>query len=161
MQTNDICPVCGMDVPDDRFELEHHGLRHAFCSAQCRDNFAANPRLYIGPSRQAGRQLLKRRKFVLESPLTEDQAEKVKQRLFELMGIAEVCIDGKRVEVSYDLLQARSAQVEKAITDAGALLGSGWTVRLRRGWRDYTEENELSQLAAKPGACCSRPPGKG
>lgn len=155
------CPVCGMQVSEDRFELEHHGLRYGFCSVQCRDNFAANPRLYIGPDRQAGRELLKRRKFVLEGTLSDEQAEKVKQALFELMGIKEVCIDGRRVEVCYDLLQARAAQVEQAITEAGATLGSGWSSSFKRGWLNYTEENELEQLAAKPAACCSRPPRKG
>lgn len=153
------CPVCGMQVSEDRFELERHGLRHRFCSAQCRDNFAANPSLYLGRVERAG-PLLKRRKFVLEGPLSDEQAENVKQALFELMGIAEVCIDGRRVEVCYDLLQARAVQVEEAITAAGARLGSGWPERLKRGWLNYTEENELEQLAARPAACCSRPPAK-
>lgn len=161
MKTNDKCPVCGMEVSDTGLELEHHGLHYGFCSVQCRDNFAANPGLYIGLNRQQGRELLRRRKFLLETPLSNEEAEGVKQALFELMGIAEVCIDGKRVEVCYDLMQARSAQVEQAVTDAGARLGSGWAERFKRGWRNYTEENELAQLTAKPGACCNRPPGKG
>lgn len=157
---SDQCPVCGMEASESSIELEHTGLHYRFCSEQCRDNFAANPRLYLGKAGKSAGPLLKRRKFMLESALSEEQVETVKRTLFELMGIASVCIDGKRVEVCYDLLQARAAQVEKAIENAGAKLGSGWSARLKRGWLNYTEENELDQLEAEPGACCGRPPAK-
>lgn len=158
---SDQCPVCGMQVSNDAFELEYHELRYRFCSNQCRENFSNNPRLYIGTSAKTAHPVLKRRKFMLESPLSAAQAEQVKQVLLNLMGIREVCIDGKHIEVCYDLLQARASQVEQAILEAGATLGSGWGARFKRGWRAYTEENELSNLEAEPGACCSRPPAKG
>ena len=45
-------PVCGMDVDtrtaDHRYELG--GTSYFFCSARCRDKFAANPEQYLNPS---------------------------------------------------------------------------------------------------------------
>jgi YHS domain-containing protein len=44
-------PVCGMSVRLDAAEadglvLEHHGVLYAFCRAECRDAFVADPHRY-------------------------------------------------------------------------------------------------------------------
>jgi YHS domain-containing protein len=40
-------PVCGMKVVDDTtVHVDHHGGRHFFCAASCRDKFVAAPERY-------------------------------------------------------------------------------------------------------------------
>ncbi|WP_296844398.1 YHS domain-containing protein [Thiobacillus sp.] len=80
-------PVCGMEVSRDSFAMEHLGIHFAFCSQQCQDRFKANPHLFIGvPGKQApkqkGLEIIKRRRFRLEQPLTDQEAAVlVKDRL--------------------------------------------------------------------------------
>ncbi len=49
-------PVCGMnvDIATARFHHEHEGQTFYFCSAGCRDRFAADPGKYTGPDHAAG-----------------------------------------------------------------------------------------------------------
>ncbi|MFZ2302244.1 MAG: YHS domain-containing protein, partial [Gallionella sp.] len=66
--------VCQMQVPSTSFPTEYAGGHYAFCSAQCRERFLANPHLYIGfPGRKApaqeGKQVIKRRRLLLSAPL--------------------------------------------------------------------------------------------
>jgi len=150
-----------MQATQGQHELEHHGMFYSFCSEQCRENFRNNPHLYLGVSKEKGKQLPKRRKFLLNKALSPKQSEKVKASLSALMGIFDVRIDGKVVKVSYDLLQTRATQIEQAISDAGVALGSGLGTRLKRGWVHYTEETELDNLAADDAACCNKPPSEG
>ena len=45
-----IDPVCGMSVPNDSVHATlHQGERYVFCSARCREKFAANPDAYLRP----------------------------------------------------------------------------------------------------------------
>src|SRR5574337_51480 len=41
-------PVCHMEVPAASFATEYAGGHYAFCSAQCKERFLANPHLYVG-----------------------------------------------------------------------------------------------------------------
>jgi len=44
-------PVCGMDVTvDSPHRYQHEGHHHYFCSARCREKFAANPQQYLNPA---------------------------------------------------------------------------------------------------------------
>ena len=45
------CPVCHMTVEADHLALVYQDMHFAFCSAQCRERFSANPHLYIGRKR--------------------------------------------------------------------------------------------------------------
>lgn len=144
-------PVCHMTVPVTSFATEYAAIRYAFCSAQCKERFLANPRLYIGfpghkaPAQQ-GREVVKRRRFVLSVPLDAMQAEQVKQRLFEMMGIHEVGIDGDKVEIQYDLIQATAEQIADKLELIGAELGGGWKDSIKRGFVNYLEECEIGNL---------------
>ena len=46
----DIDPVCGMEVPvtPDALRYVHDGKTYSFCSAGCRERFAADPARYLG-----------------------------------------------------------------------------------------------------------------
>jgi YHS domain-containing protein len=152
-----------MKVTDDLISAEHLGIHYHFCSEQCRINFFSRPRLYVGKdAEKADRQaILKCRKFRLDQPLTLSQSEEVGKELGLLMGIKQVDVQSQAIAVTYDLRQCRAEQIEACLSGAGIKLGEGWSDHLRLGWIHYTEENELDNLDAQPGACCNRPPKKG
>src|SRR3989338_3485766 len=109
-------PVCHMQVASTSFATEYAGSHYAFCSAQCKERFLANPHLYIGfPGRpapaQEGREVIKRHRLLLSAPLDAMQAEQVKRALFELMGIHEVSIDGDKIEIHYGLIKVTVEQI--------------------------------------------------
>jgi len=157
------CPVCGMDATDSSICADHLGIAYYFCMQQCRENFLAHPKLYIGKQSLAktGREIIKRRTFTLEQPLAGMMCEDLMLALTQLMSVRNISIEGCRVAIDYNLLEVNAGQIEAALVKAGATMGSGWAGRLKRGWVHYTEENELDNLAAGDAACCNKPPAKG
>lgn len=152
-------PVCHMDVSVSSFPAEYLGVHYAFCSAQCKERFLENPRLYIGvPGKTApaqfGKTVIKRRRFVLASPLDTTQAEQVKQVLSEMMGVQEVCIEGDKIEIQYDLIQVAAEQIADQLALIGASLGEGWLDRLKLGFINYLEECEVGSLEVKAHKSC-------
>jgi YHS domain-containing protein len=153
-------PVCHMKVPSTSHPAEYAGSHYAFCSEQCRERFLANPHLYIGfPERKApaqeGKQVIKCRRFLLAVALDASQAEQVKSALFEMMGMREVCIDGNKIEITYDLIQVTAEQIADKLALIGADLGGGWTDRLKLAFINNLEEIEISSLEVeKKKKCC-------
>ena len=149
-------PVCGMDVAPTQLETVYEGIHYAFCSEQCRQRFIANPHLHIGvpgekAPRQKGVELLKRRCFQLEMPISPQQAAVLAEALGAMMGVKEVDIrDDNTVTITYDLLQATADQLEVKMAEVGAKLGEGWADRLRRGFVHYLEECEVGNLEVHP-----------
>lgn len=48
-------PVCGMGVTDkSQHHIDHDGQSYYFCSAKCRDKFAAYPQRYKAPASAVG-----------------------------------------------------------------------------------------------------------
>jgi YHS domain-containing protein len=163
MNKQTICPVCAMNVAGNEISAEYLSIHYLFCSEQCRKNFLSRPGLYIGKdaAKTDRQEILKCRKFRLDQPLTTSQREKVSQEIRLLMGIKQVDVQSQAIAVTYELRQCRAEQIEACLSAAGIKLGEGWSDRLCLGWIHYTEENELENLAAQPGACCSRPPKQG
>ncbi len=155
------CPVCGMETEGSAIHARHAGLVYDFCSSQCRENFVARPSLYIGKQAGQRKAVIKRRHFVLDRAMNDAQRAHVIQAIERLMGVQHVHIENRRVSIDYNLLEARAEQIERALLEAGATLGSGWSERLKRGWIHYTEENELDHLASSEAACCNKPPARG
>ena len=144
-------PVCHMAVSGTSFATEYEGISYAFCSAQCRDRFLANPRLYTGlPGRKAaaqqGKEVIKQRRMVLSAPLDSGQAELVKRALLEMMGINEICIEGKNIEIRYDLMQVTAEQIAYKLASVGSELGGGWMESLKLAFINYQEECEIGSL---------------
>lgn len=144
-------PVCHMEVPATSFATEYAGIPYAFCSAQCKERFLANPHLYVGfPGHKApaqhGQKVIKRRRLLLSSPLDATQAEQVKRALFEMMGIHEVFIEGNKIEIQYDLMQVTTEQIADKLALIGAALGGGWVDRLKLAFINYQEECEIGSL---------------
>jgi len=146
-----IDPVCGMRVKASQLPLEYMQMHFAFCSEQCRERFLSNPGLYVGKPgkmsvKQTGREVVKCRCLRLARPLPEGADEKLRNILYEMMGIKEVKYDGVRWDISYDLLQATAEQIERTMATFGTQLGDGWGERLRRAFVHYVEETELLNL---------------
>jgi len=144
-------PVCHMQVPAASFATEYAGGHYAFCSAQCRERFLANPHLYIGfPGNKApaqeGKEIIKRRRLLLSAPLDAKQAEQVKRALLEMMGIHEIFIDGGKIEIQYDLIQVTAEQIADKLALIGADLGGGWIDSLKLAFINNLEEIEISSL---------------
>ncbi len=144
-------PVCHMDVPATSFPVEYEGVHFAFCSAQCKERFQVNPHLYMGyPGKkspaQKGKEVIKLRRMVLAEPLDARQSEQVKRELLEMMGIRSVCIDGAKIEIEYDLMQATTEQIASKLALIGAELGGGWMGGLKLAFINYLEEREVDSL---------------
>jgi len=152
--------VCHMQVPSTSFATEYAGGHYAFCSAQCKERFLANPHLYIGfPGRKApaqeGKQVIKCRRLLLSAPLDMTQAGQIKNALLEMMGILEVCIDGDKLEIQYDLIQVTAEQIADKLALIGADLGGGWVERLKLAFINNMEEIEINSLEVeKKKKCC-------
>jgi len=157
------CPVCGMDADDSAICAEHLGITYCFCTEQCRENFIARPKLYIGKkmAMSEGRSVIKRRQFKLDQAIAGMRREDLLVALNQLMSVRNVSIEGERISIDYNLLEINAEQIEAVLVKAGASMGSGWSERLKRGWVHYTEENELDNLAADDAACCNKAPSKG
>ena len=151
--------VCHMQVPSTSFATEYAGGHYAFCSAQCKERFLANPHLYIGfPGHKApaqeGKEVIKRRRLLLSAPLDAIQAEQVKRALLEMMGMHEVFIEGDKIEIQYDLIQVTAEQIADKLALIGADLGGGWIDRLKLAFINNLEEIEISSLEVENKKCC-------
>lgn len=147
--------VCGMEVNSDDISVDYQGSHYAFCSEQCLERFQSNPHLYIGypgseAPKHAGMEVIKTRTLKLAEPLPQEITSKVIDYIESMMGIQNVEVDGDRIDITYDLLQATESQIEAAIAEAGAVLGDDWTERLRRAFVHYMEETEAVTLEARP-----------
>ena len=144
-------PVCHMDVPATSFPLEYEGLHFAFCSAQCKERFQSNPHLYMGyPGKkspaQQGKEVIKLRRMMLAEPLDARQSEQVKRELLEMMGVQSVCIEGRALDIQYDLMQATAEQIANRLALIGTELGGGWISGLKFAFLNYLEEREVDSL---------------
>jgi len=152
-----------MDTGGSSIYANHSGLVYYFCTEQCQENFLVRPGLYIGnkAAKLRGREIIKRRTFMLEQVVTGLQRDAVMMALNQLMSVRNITVAGNKIAIDYNLLEVNAGQIEMALVKAGVLLGEGWGERLKRGWIHYTEETELDNLAAGDAACCNKPPAKG
>ena len=152
--------VCQMQVPSTSFATEYAGGHYAFCSAQCKERFLANPHLYVGfpgnpAPAQEGKKVIKRRSLLLSVPLDAMQAEQVRRALLGMMGIEEVRIEGSKIEIQYDLIQATVEQIADRLASIGVDLGGDWMNRLKLAFISNLEEVEINSLEVeKKKKCC-------
>jgi len=148
-------PVCGMQVDPHQHAIEYQRVPFAFCSRQCKDRFLANPHLYIGfpgqkAPKQEGRTVLKHRRLHLARELSSDEAAQVSQALSAMMGIKEVKVSGKTLDISYDLLEVTAQQIEERLGEIGVQLGEGWAEHLRRAFVHESEELQIESMEVTP-----------
>ena len=146
--------VCGMQVDAGENQLEYLGVSYSFCSKQCQERFQSNPHLYVGlPGQKApkheGLEVIKKRRLHLAQSLSFSQASTLIDALQAMMGIQSVSVEGDRVVIVYDLLQATAEQLEVKLTEIGVQLGEGLADRLLRAFVHYEEECEVGNLEVK------------
>ena len=144
-------PVCHMVVSETSFPIEYEGIHYAFCSAQCKDRFQANPHLYIDlhgkkAVAQRGKVIIKQRRMILSAPLDSEQSKLVKRALLAMMGVKDVCIEGITIKLQYDLMQMNADQIAEKLELIGTGLGDGWMERLKLIFINYQEECEIGNL---------------
>ena len=148
-------PVCKMWVDSGPYQRDYSGMHFVFCSAQCLERFAANPHLYIGhPGQlapaQRGEVSMKKRRLVLMRPPAGETANYITCHLMEMMGVEDVSMTGRKLFIRYDLFQATLKQIENVIEGSGGRLNPSVWSRLRRGWIDLLEANELDARELPP-----------
>lgn len=153
-----VCTVCSTVVGTDECVAEYHKVFYHFCSQHCKEIFVARPRLYTGKPGEGRRVQVKCRILKLANTMSAEEKRVVTDHLMQLVGLKEVTIKGSHLHVIYDLLQITEQHIEKALEEVGAKLGGNWLHKLNRAWVHYSEETELDNLAAPPGACCNHPP---
>lgn len=154
-------PVCMMEVDIGNLSILYQGIEYSFCSQQCQERFSTNPHLYIGrpgnaSPKQQGKRIIKRRTLKLENPVPDDVALKIVKALKSMMGVKEVTIDKNIVRITYDLLEATTAQIETTIEELGECLAASWGKQLKRAYIHYFEDTELDVLELqymKPRSC--------
>lgn len=166
-------PVCEMMVDEWSYQVVHRGVGYAFCSEQCRERFSAAPSLYVGwrkslAPKQKGMEIIKRRRALLGAPLTQAQFARLRDALLSMMGVKDVrfvgrgdqrCLESgttvnaqiEQLEISYDLLQATAAQLERRMLELDTILSSAWGEKLRRDCIHYLEQCELDDLKIRDG----------
>ena len=152
--------VCHTQVPATSLATEYAGSYYAFCSAQCRERFLANPHLYVGfPGRKApaqeGKKIIKCRSFLLAEHLDAIQTDQVKNALLEMKGVLEISIEGNKLEIKYDLMQVTAEQITNKLSLIGAKLGGRWIDRLKLTFINSLEEIEINSLEVeRKKKCC-------
>ena len=154
MNENVMDPVCRKVALDASFSTELGGDHYAFCSAQCKERFLANPHLYVGfPGRDApaqeGKHVIKRHRLTLSKPLDTAQAEQVRRALLDMVGIHDAHVEADRIEIQYDLMQATAEQIAGKLALIGADLGGGWMDRLKLAFINNLEEIEINSLEVR------------
>ena len=99
-----------------------------------------------------GMELIKTRTLKLAEPLPQELADKIIEYIEAMMGIQFVEVDGDRIDITYDLLQATEEQIEQTIAQAGATLGEDWTEKIKRAFVHYMEDTEAVTIEARPGS---------
>lgn len=138
-------------------------LKLTFCSEQCKERFVANPNLYVS---QAGKtaakhyikNIIKQRTLELEKTIPDAIAKAISQSLMTMMGINEVQIKDNKIDITYNLLEATSQQIEDHIDQMGQHLSGSWIDRLKRAFIHYKEETELDNLEQSDSHSCHKPP---
>lgn len=74
------------------------------------------------------------------------QTENVKRALLEMKGMHDVCIEGDKIEIQYDLIQATLDQITDQLALTGAGFGDDWLDRLKLAFINNMEEIEISSL---------------
>lgn len=104
-------------------------------------------------------EVIKKRTLSVTNMTCHGCGEKIIEELSKLNGIREVYPDSRigKVTVVYDLLQIDLKDIEIKLNDLGYTVQNNFINRLKNNFLHFLEENEKSNLTAKPLPCCSNP----
>lgn len=157
------CPVCMMATDAASLSYNYEDMTFTFCSEQCKERFIANPNLYVAQAgkpaaRHSVKNIIKQRVLNLDKTIPDDVAKTIYQELMAMMGIKEIHIKENKIDITYNLLEATTQQIESCIEQMGQHLSDNWVVRLKQAFIHYSEETELDNLEQNNGHSCHSPP---
>jgi len=154
-----IDPVCLKRlVPSEaEHQIAYRNVSYRFCSAHCLERFVEIPEFFIVPHRLEGIRAVPKQHRLRFNPVSSSVLEEAIERLRTLQGVIRVSKFEKHVDLEYDLRLVGLQQIEALLANAGLPLKGG-IHRLVRGFWEFSEHNELANMASQPSPCCSRPP---
>lgn len=154
-----VDPVCLRRLAPSvaEHQLTYKGLSYQFCSAHCLERFVEIPEYFIAPRRLEDNQAVPKQHRLRFDPVSSSIRESAIERLCHLQGVIQASMSEKYVDLEYDLRLVGLQQIEALLANAGLPLKGGIHRLLRSFW-DFSEHNELANLASQPSPCCSRPP---
>ncbi len=151
MNESHHCPVCNMVTDIDCISSDYRSERFYFCSDQCLERFTDNPGIYIGergiPSaKQRGERRIKRRTLLLDATVPDGIAENIITELEAMMGVVEVEINADKINITYDLIEVTTKQIEAVLEKTGNKTSKKYGEILKRAFIHYNEETILDNL---------------
>lgn len=144
-------PVCEMLVESKTYVFKFMGCQYLFCSQQCLDRFESNPHLYIGKPgkasiKQSGEHIIKHRILKLDQIISPDATKLIISTVNDMMGIKYIKIEGQKIDITFDLLEVTSKQIELTLERLGNEVSASWGASLKSAFIHYAEEAELDNL---------------
>lgn len=146
------CPVCEMQVAEDRYHVRLRGMTFWLCSEQCLQRFNQRPSLYIGDPKQGksakqhGIKVHKKRTLNLELPKNNESTSQLIGALNSLMGVTEAKINQGQLQIEYDLVQVSLEEIEAFIKSTGINIEQSWLDKIHDSFIHYNEEGQLDNL---------------
>ncbi len=76
--------------------------------------------------------------------------------LSESRGVRKAAIErNNKVKINYNLLEINYKEIEKKLNEAGYHASENVLDKLKRGWINFTEENEYKNITNNTNHCCS------
>jgi len=157
------CPVCMMKTDAESIHFRYQRLKFTFCSEQCKERFTKNPNLYAAlvgkPTiKYSVKKIIKHRILNLDNAIPKNAAREIYHVLPTMMGVKDIDVSNNKINITYDLLEVTTEQIEERIEKIGAYLSKNWFNRLKRACIHYKEGTELANLEQDNGYSCHNPP---
>lgn len=104
------------------------------------------------------KEIIKKRDIHVEEMTCGGCERNIDETLSAIDGVKDVKVDRKgSVHIKYDLMKVNLQCIEEKIKEINFRLGTGFFDRLKRGFINFTEENERGNMNAAPHSCCTIP----
>ena len=102
---------------------------------------------------------IKKRTIQVGGLTCEGCNSRITDELKKMDGINQVSADNNgTVQVEYNLRKTNLKNIEETIENLGYTTSAGLLERIKRGWINFTEQNEFDNIAHPSTSCCSIPP---
>ncbi len=104
------------------------------------------------------REIIKKRTIPVKGMTCEGCENKINNTLSSLDGVEKVIAkkEGK-VYIEYDLMKVNLETIENKITELNYTISGSLFHKIKRGFINFTEQNEYDNMHAEPHSCCKIP----
>jgi len=154
-----VDPVCQkrLEASETAHQIIYRNMSYQFCSAHCLERFVEIPEFFIVPHLLEDIRAVPKQHRLRFNPVSSSVLEEAIERLRTLQGVIRVSKFEKHMDLEYDVRLVSLQQIEALLANAGLPLKGG-IHRLVRGFWEFSEHNELANMASQQSPCCSRPP---